>query len=121
KSWWPSSSRSSSPSSSTPDWLPWGPSKGERMTVQEPARTGCPVEEYSTVGPRQEPLFYFKRFDELRERRRPFFRTESGPGYYVFLDHDVILEGLQHPELFSSAVIVPEEPNPPYKWIPIML
>ncbi|EUA51379.1 putative cytochrome P450 [Mycobacterium xenopi 3993] len=36
-------------------------------------------------------------------------------------DHDAILEGLQQPELFSNAVMVPIEPNPPYKWIPMML
>ena len=81
----------------------------------------CPVDEYSTTGPRAEPLHYFKRFDELRERNRPFFRTESAQGYYVFVDKDVILDGLQRPELFSSSVIVPEEPDPPYKWIPVML
>jgi cytochrome P450 len=33
----------------------------------------------------------------------------------------VILDGLQQHELWSSRVIVPTEPDPPYKWIPIML
>src|SRR3546814_8253564 len=50
------------------------------------ARSGCPVEEYSTAGPRKEPLAYFRRLDELRDRSRPFFWTETEPGYYVFLD-----------------------------------
>ncbi len=81
----------------------------------------CPVEEYSTAGPRREPLAYFRRLDELRARSRPRFFTETPPGYYVFLDHDMIVEGLQHPETFSSSVIVPEVPDPPYKWIPVML
>ncbi|HEY9556792.1 MAG TPA: cytochrome P450 [Acidimicrobiales bacterium] len=85
------------------------------------ARSGCPVEEYSTAGPRKEPLAYFRRLDELRDRSRPFFWTETEPGYYVFLDHDVIVDGLQQPDIFSSSVIVPEDPNPAYKWIPIML
>lgn len=85
------------------------------------ARAGCPVEEYSTAGPRREPLAYFQRLDELRGRSRPYFWTETAPGYYVFLDHEVIVEGLQTPGLFSSSVIVPEDPDPAYKWIPIML
>ena len=36
-------------------------------------------------------------------------------------DYDIILDGLQHPELFSNSVLVPEDPDPPYKWIPVML
>lgn len=92
------------------------------MSGSEAARAaGCPVEEYATAGPRREPLAYFQRLDELRGRSRPYFWTETAQGYYVFLDHDVIVDGLQHPEIFSSSVIVPEVPDPPYKWIPIML
>jgi cytochrome P450 len=91
------------------------------MTVDQPARAGCPVEDYATQGPRREPLAHFRRFDELRGRSGPYFWTETAQGYYVFLDHDVILDGLQHPEVFSSSVIVPEDPDPPYKWIPVML
>jgi cytochrome P450 len=83
--------------------------------------SGCPVEEYASRGPRMEPLHYFGRMDEYRARSRPYFWTDTANGYYVFLDHDIILEGLQHPELFSSSVIVPEDPDPPYKWIPVML
>jgi cytochrome P450 len=91
------------------------------MATSGAERAGCPVEEYSTAGPQREPLAYFRRLDELRGRSRPWFRTETAQGYYVFLDHDVIVEGLQKPDLFSSSVIVPEDPDPPYKWIPIML
>ena len=91
------------------------------MVANDAARAQCPVEEYSTAGPRLAPLSYFRRLDELRARTRPFFRTETAQGYYVFVDHDVIVDGLQHPELFSSSVIVPEDPEPAYKWIPVML
>lgn len=89
--------------------------------TSDTSRAGCPVEDYQTRGPRSEPLHYFDRFDQLQARSRPFFRTEAAGGFWVFTDHAVILEGLQHPEWFSSTVIVPEEPNPPYQWIPIML
>src|SRR3546814_2713304 len=71
--------------------------------------------------PKVSPLAYFRRLDELRDRSRPFFWTETEPGYHVVLDHDVIVDGLQQPDIFSSSVIVPEDPNPAYKWIPIML
>jgi cytochrome P450 len=39
----------------------------------------------------------------------------------VFTDNSVILDGLQHPDQWSSSVIVPTDPEPPYKWIPIMV
>ena len=39
----------------------------------------------------------------------------------MFTDYATILDGLQHPELWSSSVIVPTEPDPPYKWIPVMV
>jgi cytochrome P450 len=91
------------------------------MAGNDATRAGCPVEEYSTAGPRREPRADIQRLDELRARSRPYFWTETAQGYYVFLDHEVIVDGLQHPEIFSSSVIVPEDPDPAYKWIPIML
>jgi cytochrome P450 len=91
------------------------------MDGNHATRAGCPVEEYSTAGPRREPLAHFQRLDELRGRSRPYFWTETAQGYYVFLDHEVIVSGLQKPDVFSSSVIVPEDPDPAYKWIPIML
>src|SRR3546814_17105349 len=79
------------------------------MAGNEPAaRSGCPVEEYSTAGPRKEPLAYFRRLDELRDRSRPFFWPATEPGYYVFLDHDVIVDGLPQPDIFPSSVTVPD-------------
>lgn len=81
----------------------------------------CPVAKYKfSSGP--DPVgSNFKRLDAYQEQHRPFFRSDDAAGYWVFTDHDVILEGLQHPELFSSAVMVPVDPNPLYKWIPVML
>ncbi|GAB5019074.1 cytochrome P450 [Mycobacterium avium subsp. hominissuis] len=65
---------------------------------------------------------HFKLMDEWQDGARPVFRnTEAGVDYWVFTDNSVILDGLQHPDLWSSSVIVPTEPEPPYKWIPIMI
>jgi cytochrome P450 len=82
---------------------------------------GCPVEDYVVSAGRKPALHYFRGLDEFQERARPFLRSEEAQGYWVFTEHEAILEGLQHPELFSNSVIVPIEPDPPYKWIPIML
>ena len=39
----------------------------------------------------------------------------------MFTDAEVIREGLQHPELFSSSSVDLHDPDPPYLWIPEML
>ncbi|MCV7281343.1 cytochrome P450 [Mycolicibacterium flavescens] len=52
---------------------------------------------------------------------RPVFRNTEADGYWMFTDYAAILEGLQHPEWWSSSVIVPTDPNPPYQWIPVMV
>lgn len=82
---------------------------------------GCPVLPYRN-NPGQEPaLSFFARNDALQAQARPALWTDEAAGYWVFTDHEVILDGLQQPDLFSNSVIVPTEPDPPYKWIPIML
>ncbi|MEB3070696.1 cytochrome P450 [[Mycobacterium] vasticus] len=63
----------------------------------------------------------FKRLDELQQQARPFFRADEGDGYWVFTDHDAILEALQNPEVFSNSAVVPLDPNPVYKWIPMLI
>lgn len=90
-------------------------------TSEERTFRGCPVQPYESAGPRTPPLTHWQTMDAFQDRARPFFRSDEADGYWVFSDHEVILEGLQRPDLFSNRVIVPTEPNPPYKWIPIML
>src|SRR5215203_7556227 len=92
------------------------------MTQVAPRDTGgIPVLPY-TMSPGQEPaLHFFHRNDEFQAQTRPALWAEEAQGYWVFTDHEVILDGLNQPDLFSSQVIVPVEPDPPYKWIPVML
>lgn len=59
--------------------------------------------------------------DGLQDAARPAVRTEEAPGYLIFTDYETILDGLQRPDLWSSSSMVATEPDPPYKWIPIML
>jgi cytochrome P450 len=63
----------------------------------------------------------FERLDNLQDMARPAARSEEAAGYWIFLDHESIAEGLRQSDLWSSGVIDATEPNPDYKWIPIML
>lgn len=82
---------------------------------------GNPVADYTFLRGPDPVCSNFAKLDELQRQYRPYLRTEEAGGYWVFTDHDVIREGLQQPELFSNRVMVPIEPDPPYKWIPLML
>jgi cytochrome P450 len=87
-------------------------------------RTGaiCPVKEIDMNTPDSPAMTHFGMLDECQDDAGPVFRnTEAGLEYWVFTDNSVILDGLQHPELWSSSVIVPTDPEPPYKWIPVMI
>ncbi|MBX9640066.1 MAG: cytochrome P450, partial [Mycobacteriaceae bacterium] len=91
------------------------------MIQNQPTAT-CPVKNIEMNTPESPALAHFHLLDECQDEARPVFRnTEAGIDYWVFTDNSVILDGLQHPELWSSSVIVPTEPEPPYKWIPIMI
>jgi cytochrome P450 len=91
------------------------------MSESQPTAT-CPVKDIEMNTPDSPALTHFRRLDECQDDARPVFRnTEAGVDYWVFTENSVILDGLQHPELWSSSVIVPTEPDPPYKWIPVML
>lgn len=91
------------------------------MTETRPEASTFPVVDYVMTPPPVPAGTLFKRMDGHRAAGRPAVRTEEAGGYWIFTDHSVILDGLQQPDLWSSSVIVPVEPDPPYKWIPIML
>jgi hypothetical protein len=91
------------------------------MIQNQPTAT-CPVKHIDMNIPDSPALTHFHLLDDCQDEARPVFRNfEADMGYWVFTDNSVILDGLQHPELWSSSVIVPTEPEPPYKWIPIMI
>jgi cytochrome P450 len=81
----------------------------------------CPMERFEMTVPSAPALSGFRALDDLQDRIRPVVRNTEADGYWMFTDHDVILDGLQRPDLWSSSVIVPTEPDPPYKWIPVMI
>jgi cytochrome P450 len=66
-------------------------------------------------------LGHLRELDRLRESFRPFFRSSFRNGFWVFTDGEVVREGLQTPDLFSSSSVDLHDPDPPYLWIPEML
>ncbi len=78
-----------------------------------------PVEEFNNFlhGP---ALSHVEAIDRLRERA-PFIRSTFGPGFWVLTDGDLVQQALQNPQIFSSSVVTPLDPDPQYKWIPEML
>ena len=84
--------------------------------------SGCPVVNLELMAGGSAPaLTNFQLLDSVQDDIRPVLRSTEADGYWMFTDYATILDGLQHPELWSSSVIVPTEPDPPYKWIPVMV
>lgn len=80
---------------------------------------GCPVHNYDYMAykPAGE---HHRDYDRFREEG-PGFWNSFGPGFWTMVNHEGILEVLQRPDVFSSRVVTPMDPNPSYKWIPEML
>jgi len=66
-------------------------------------------------------LGHIQELTRLQEEFRPFLRSSHGRGFWVFTDGEIIREGLQQPDLFSSSSVDLQDPDPPYLWIPEML
>jgi cytochrome P450 len=93
------------------------------VTRVEPEQTsGCPLLhfEYAPAAPATPGGSFFDELDELR-RAHEVFRSDEAQGYWVFTRKDMIVDALQHPELFSSTATIPPIPDPPYRWIPLMV
>jgi cytochrome P450 len=91
-----------------------------RLSGEDPTITSCPVKPYEFMAGGRQPYDGFRLFDGLREGC-PAFRSEEAQGYYVLTTMDLIVEGLQHPELFSSSGTNPIEPVPAAKRVPLHL
>jgi cytochrome P450 len=81
----------------------------------------CPytVEEFNNfqTGP---VLSHVHAMDELRDRA-PFIKSTFGSGFWILSESESIRDALQRPDVFSSSVVTPLDPDPQYLWIPEML
>ena len=81
----------------------------------------CPVEPSFRFTGAGAAMTGFTRYDELQDQHRIVRVEEPEGAYYVLLDRELIVAGLQDPGTFSSNAITPLQPNPLYSVIPIML
>ncbi|GAA0556206.1 cytochrome P450 [Actinomadura livida] len=88
--------------------------------VADPTPQTCPVGDYTSYGTGP-ALTFFQRMDAYQDGARPVMRSEEANGYWVFTDHEAIHDGLQRTDLWSSSAIIPTDPNPPFRLIPLML
>jgi cytochrome P450 len=63
---------------------------------------------------------WFAEYDNLREET-PLYRNEFGPGYLTIANYEGILEVFQNSEDFSNRAVTVMDPDPQYKWIPLMI
>lgn len=63
----------------------------------------------------------FERFDELQDQHRMWRVEEPEGNYWMCLDRELIVQGLQNPEVFSSSAIVVLDPDPVICMKPIQL
>jgi len=91
---------------------------GDRATV--PTDNAVPSVDFDHNGTLP-VLGHIRQFMELQQQHRPWARSTTGRGFWVFTDGAMIREGLQTPDLFSSSSVDLQDPDPPYLWIPEML
>jgi len=92
---------------------------GHMTSGREHRSSGYPVREFNNFlhGP---VLSHVEAIDALRDEHA-FVRSTYARGFWILVNGDLVRDALQHPELFSSSVVTPLDPDPPYKWIPEML
>jgi cytochrome P450 len=82
---------------------------------------GTPVvDSFRFVG-RGEAMLGFSRYDDLQDEHRLVRIEEPEGAYFLVLDRELVVAGLQDPKTFSSRAITPLQPEPRFAVIPIML
>src|ERR1700722_5256503 len=89
---------------------------GSMVSGREEASAGYPVEKFNNFlhGP---VLSHVEAIDALRDKHA-FLRSTYEGGFWILANAELVRDALQRPELFSSSVVTPLDPDPPYKWIP---
>ena len=63
----------------------------------------------------------FERFDVLQDQHRVWWVDEPEGSYWMVLDRELTVKGLQDTDTFSSSAIVPLDPDPVISMKPIQL
>jgi cytochrome P450 len=95
------------------------PVKGNPLHISARVPPGCPVI-HLDASPPLEVGSHWQKANELREISPTFFNTHA-QGYWVFTRYDEVREMYQHPEIFSSEVIIPWDPEPAYRFVPTQI
>lgn len=95
---------------------------GAASTAQDSHASRCPVlADFNPSAGNRRPGEWIATYDDLRAQHR-WIRSEVGPrGFYLPTRYDDILEILQSPDRFTNAAVTIFDPEPAYKWIPLML
>ena len=95
------------------------PVAGDPLDISARVPAGCPVI-HLDASPPLEVGSHWQKANELREISPTFFNTHA-QGYWVFTRYDEVREMYQHPEIFSSEVIIPWDPEPAYRFVPTQI
>jgi cytochrome P450 len=94
-------------------------------TEQQPVTASgerCPFVKFEEINVgKADALWHFDNFDKLRETARVHFGDAAGHEFWLLTNAEDIRAAFQTPSIFSSSAVTPQEPNPPYMWIPEML
>jgi cytochrome P450 len=91
------------------------------MTGEEHAMTVGRVEGYPYYSGPASLHSYHATIDRLREGGPFYWNGNDDNGYWVLTDPQAVMEAYKTPDLFLSDSVIATDPNPPFKWIPIML
>ncbi len=89
------------------------------MTAVESSPQQCPVKTFDYTENKPAGT-WMRTYDELRSEN-PWYRNDFGPGFWMMLNYQGILQIMQDAETFSNSSVTALDPNPPFKWIPEML
>ncbi len=82
----------------------------------------CPFVRYEEINVGQaEALWHFDNFDRLRGDARAHFGDAAGHEFWLLTNAEDIRAAFQMPAVFSNRAVSPQDPDPPYMWIPEML
>jgi cytochrome P450 len=99
------------------------PGRTERKTMNTPIENSKHPRTYDYPyysGSSGELMQYYSTVDRLQTEAPFYWNGDDTSGFWVLTDPKAVAEAYRMPELFSSASVIATDPNPDYKWIPIM-